>query len=88
LENRENCLSSPGKLAQTCFLTLKMVFTLILYSRKLHQKKDVAKIAGGLQERHWYCLNCASVDIASFMAFMMNVCENWLMPVENRKLGC
>ena len=46
-------------------------------------EKEVAKVAGGLQDGHvqtWYRLNRATIDAAGFTAFMKSVHTNWLDP--------
>ncbi|KIM73710.1 hypothetical protein PILCRDRAFT_80837, partial [Piloderma croceum F 1598] len=51
--------------------------------KEIKTKKEVSKVAGGLQDGHiqtWYRLNHVAVDAVGFPAFMAHVRKSWLEP--------
>ena len=51
--------------------------------KEIKPKKEVAKVAGGLQDSHiqmWYCLSHIEIDNAGFPTFMKTMHKNWLDP--------
>ena len=73
---------TPGKLTPDLLFNFENG-THSYFSFKEVKPKEVAKVAGGLQDRcvqMWYRLNHVAINAVGFTAFMKSICENWLDP--------
>jgi hypothetical protein len=74
---------TPGKLTPDLLFDFENGAYSYFSFKEVKPEKEVAKVAGGLQDGHvqtWYRLNCAAIDATGFTAFMKSIRENWLDP--------
>jgi hypothetical protein len=74
---------TPGKLTPDLLFDFENGAYSYFSFKEVKAEKEVAKVAGGLQDgqvQTWYCLNRAAIDAAGFAEFLKSIHENWLEP--------